>query len=442
MDKVYDFLNSFNISDKDSLIVAVSYGPDSMFLLDLLKNKYHNNKIICAHVNHSLRKESKQEAKKLEDYCHENNICFEFMKIKEYKDNKFTEEEARRKRYNFFEILVNKYKSKYLFTAHHGDDLIETVLMRIVRGSNLSGYSGIRLVSERRNYKIIRPLLYLTKEEIKSQCDEKNIPYAMDKSNFNDKYTRNRFRSNILNFLKDENKYVHYKFLDFSNTLLEYENYVNQNVLKVYEKVVQDSKIKIDALKKENKLIIKKVIELYLLDTYGNDIKYVGSKHVNIIMNIINSLKSNIKISMPGKLSIVKSYNNLYFDKEDGYNNFCYVFSESLDLPNNYKIVKINNLENTSNYVTALDSKEISLPIYVRNKIDGDKIEILGLNGEKKLKDIFIDEKVDFDRRKSYPVVVDSKGEVLWLPGLKKSKYDKSKKGNYDIILKYQKGGI
>ena len=214
--EVYSFLNSLKISKKEPLIIAVSYGPDSMFLLDLIINKYKNNKIICAHVHHNHRKESDEEAELLEKYCLENNIIFEFMKITSYKNNSFTEIEARKKRYNFFEELIRKYNAKYLFTAHHGDDLVETILMKIVRGSTMQGYSGINLVSKRVNYEIIRPLLYLTKDDILRVCKEKSIPYAIDLSNESNTHTRNRYRNNILPYLKKEDKNVHLKFLKFS----------------------------------------------------------------------------------------------------------------------------------------------------------------------------------------------------------------------------------
>ena len=115
MNEVYNFLKSLNIAKEDTLIVGVSFGPDSMFLLDLLKNKYKDNKIVCAHVHHNHRKESDMEALKLEEYCNKNNIVFEFYKIDKYTNNKFTEEEARHRRYYFFEKLINKYNSKYLF---------------------------------------------------------------------------------------------------------------------------------------------------------------------------------------------------------------------------------------------------------------------------------------------------------------------------------------
>ena len=195
MQNVYNFLDNLGINKNDTLIVGVSYGPDSMFLLSLLKTYFNNNKIVCAHVHHNHRKESDKEALDLKKYCDENNIIFEFMKIDSYVNNKFTEEEARNKRYEFFDELMNKYNAKYLFTAHHGDDLTETILMRIVRGSSIGGYSGIQLTSKRNNYELVRPLLYLNKEFIVNYCDENNIPYAVDITNLTDEQTRNRYRN-------------------------------------------------------------------------------------------------------------------------------------------------------------------------------------------------------------------------------------------------------
>ena len=96
----------------------------------------------------------------------------------------------------------------------------------------------------------------------------------------------------------------------------------------------------------------------------------------------------------------------------------------------------IEKLEGTNNYYCALNSEELKLPLYFRNRLDSDKMEVLNLNGTKKVKDILINEKIDISLRKNYPVLCDSDGNILWLPGIKKSKYDKSKAGKYDIIIK------
>ena len=204
----------------DSVVVGVSTGPDSMALLYLLMEvrKKININIVCAHVNHNVRAESKDEAIFLEDYCMKNNIVFEAMKIEKYGDDNF-HNEARTIRYEFFEGLVKKYSAIYLMTAHHGDDLMETILMRLVRGSTLRGYGGFDTCIDKGSYKIVRPLIYATKDEIEEFDKEKDIPYFVDSSNKKDKYTRNRFRHVVLPFLKEEDKNVHEKFIKFSKTL-------------------------------------------------------------------------------------------------------------------------------------------------------------------------------------------------------------------------------
>ena len=165
--KMNDILKKLNLLPNNiSVVIAVSGGPDSMALLNLLSKikKEKRLKLICAHVNHKLRKESAKEAEMVKLYCKQNNIIFEYMEINEYKGN--TENYAREKRYDFFERLIKKYSSPYLFTAHHGDDLIETIMMRLIRGSSLKGYTGFSEITEKENYKIIRPLITKTKEDV------------------------------------------------------------------------------------------------------------------------------------------------------------------------------------------------------------------------------------------------------------------------------------
>ena len=131
------------------IVVGVSAGPDSMCLLDLLRKK--TDKIIVCHINHNVRKESEKEEKFLKEYCKEHNLIFETTKIESYHENNF-ENEARKRRYKFYEKTLKKYQSNTLFLAHHGDDLIETVLMKIMRGSNIEGYAGIKEKSKLQNF--------------------------------------------------------------------------------------------------------------------------------------------------------------------------------------------------------------------------------------------------------------------------------------------------
>ena len=239
--------------------------------------------------------------------------------------------------------------------------------------------------------------------------------------------------------LKEENKNVHKKILKFSIMLKENEDYFDRIVNKVYSKVLKNNSINLVELKKEDPLIIKRVIMRYMSDYYKDDIKKINDIHVNEILKAINDSKPNIEIKLPNKINLIKSYNSIYFDKEKSYNSYCFLFNNYLSLPNNYCITKAENISDRSNFTIMLNSKEVKLPLYVRNKKDGDVIEILNLGGKKKIKDIFINEKIPKQIRNSYPLLIDSDGNILWIPGIKKSKYDRSKNGNYDIILKYQK---
>ena len=175
-----NILKNIDLNNDEYVVIGVSSGPDSMALLDILQ-KQLKQKIVCAHINHKTRKETDDEEKYLKNYCQKHNIIFESTKIESYTKNNF-ENEAREKRYKFYEKILNKYNSHNLFLAHHGDDLIETIIMKIIRGSNHEGYAGIKTISYLDNYKIIRPLLSLTKEDIIKYNKENNIKYYIDKS--------------------------------------------------------------------------------------------------------------------------------------------------------------------------------------------------------------------------------------------------------------------
>ena len=123
--------------------------------------------------------------------------------------------------------------------------------------------------------------------------------------------------------------------------------------------------------------------------------------------------------------------------KEKDNNEFYYELNDFVYVPNGI-IKRINNSDNKSNYVIRLNSKEIELPLIVRNRINGDKMEVKNLMGSKKVKDILIDSKVPISKRNDIPIVTDSKNSILWVPGVKKSKFDVESNGIYDIILLYE----
>ncbi len=432
MNKAIDFLKR-NLTKESTIVVACSGGPDSMCLLSLLNDlkREFNLKIICAHVNHKVRKASDSEAKMVEKYANNNKDIFELLEIKEYINGDFSEEDARKRRYKFFDELIKKYHAKFLLTAHHGDDLVETILMRLTRGSNLSGYIGIRSVSSNDEYTILRPLLTVTKEEILKYNEEKKIEYAVDNSNENIEYTRNRYRKTVLPFLKKENQSVHEKYLKFSEELTSYEEFVNEYIAKL--NAIVDNSIITNNLKDESLFIKRKCLEIIIKNIQSKDILEVNDNQTKEILKLFSLENKSIDlnngykaVNSYGKLQIIKIAEDIWdeviIDKDIEVGNFKFYYNKTDG--------------DTTNACIYLNSKEISMPLKLRTWQEGDKISVKNLQGRKKVGDIFIDNKIPKQERKKYPVLVDANDTILWLPNLKKSQFAKDKQEKYDIIIK------
>ena len=410
-----------------------------MALMDVLLKlrKKFNLSIVCAHVNHKLRVESDDEMVGLEDFCKKKDVIFEKMIINNYGDDNF-HNEARNFRYNFFESLVHKYGAKYLMTAHHGDDLMETILMRIARGSTLSGYAGFKKISVKEDYTILRPLIYVTKDELLSYNKDNGVEYVIDKSNFSDKYTRNRYRKEVLPFLKKEDPNVHLKFLKYSELVFDCDEYLDVETDKYAKTLYNDKYIEINKFKELDNVIQNKFINKLLESYYEDDMILISDVHVDLIKSLIYSNRANSFIYLPNAVKVIKSYDKVYFKREtEQIDNYEIELLDYANLPNGKNIKCIESSDVNNNFYCRLSSKDVVLPLHVRTRKSGDKMKVKGLNGSKKVKDIFIDSKVPISQRDLWPVVVDSTDKIVWLPGLKKSKFDVQKNEKCDIILRY-----
>lgn len=424
-------LNDINFDNY--VVVGVSAGPDSMCLLNLLEKK--TNKIIVCHINHNIREQSIIEEEYLKTYCQEHNLIFESMTIKEYKENNF-ENEARKIRYKYYEEILNKYNSNKLFLAHHGDDLIETILMKIERVSNIEGYAGIKRISKLKNYDIIRPLLPYTKEDIITYNKSHNITYYIDSSNTNIDYTRNWYRHKVLPILKEKDKNIHLKFLKYSETLQEYNEYIDREINKKLSTIYQNNIINIDVLNKEDYFLKKNILYYIMNDIYNNESNIITEKHIQNILTMINSNKPNLSINMPQSKILVKEYNKLYIKKNIKEEKKYKIIFEDTTKIDSLEIKKVSEEKSDGNNICRLNSKDIKFPLYIRNRKDGDYMILKNSNYKKKIKEIFIENKLPISKRNNYPLLVDSDDKVLWIPNIKKSNLCYKKDENYDIIIK------
>lgn len=446
------------IKKGSTIVVGVSGGPDSLALLDMFYKHRENLDltVVAAHVDHMFRGEqSKAEMEFVIAFCNERGINCETHQIdvRSYaKKNQLSSQVAAREcRYRFFKEIMDKYHSPYLALGHHGDDQVETVLMRMVRGNTGEALAGIKRVRPFHNGYIIRPLLEFSKQQILNYCNKNNLMPRFDPSNESTDYTRNRFRKYVLPFLKQENPLVHEKFQYFSETLLEDETYLhaltekNMNtVIKRKEKLVVEMDIK--GFLSLPLPLQRRGIKLILNYLYENIPSSLSSIHIESVQSLLSQEHPSGSLDYPNGLKVIKSYQTCLFTFEhDEGREYCHVLEipSVVKLPNGYSIschvAQEIPIEKKGNDIFLLSERDLTEPLIVRTRKQGDKIKLKGMNGRKKVKDIFIDEKIPLHSRNSWPIVEDGKGNILWIPGLKKSNLDAGNDdGDRCIVLEFR----
>lgn len=202
-----------------TLVVAVSGGPDSLALLDLLyqiKEQYQF-RLLAAHLDHQLRPDSFKEEKVISAYCQNKSI--ELINEKwpqSLQPLGGVEAAARKYRYDFLVKIMRNYQGDYLLTAHHMDDLLENILLKFIRSGNPSEMNSLRAISEMQGMTLLRPLLNVTKADLLEYDKKHHIPYVIDQTNNEDDTLRNKLRHHVIPLLKKENKKIGQNALRFS----------------------------------------------------------------------------------------------------------------------------------------------------------------------------------------------------------------------------------
>ena len=325
--KVFETIKKYNlINQTDKLILAVSGGPDSIAMLDILYNLKLENELmknidfIVCHVNHMIRKEADEDEKFVKNFCTKINIPFFSKKINIPEiskiEKKGLEETARIERYKFFDEIMQKTGANKIAIAHNKNDKIETIIMNVLRGSGSSGLIGIEPI---KNQKYIRPLIECERTEIEEYCIKRNLQPKIDKTNFDNHYTRNKIRNVVIPYIKEEfNPNIINTIGRLSDLIKEEEEYIENQVINVYNQILINDKnekqIILD-LKKFNlqEKVIKSRILLYTITRLLGTSKGIEKIHIEDVIKLCENNIGNKYLTPNKNLKILVKNGQIYF---------------------------------------------------------------------------------------------------------------------------------
>lgn len=282
-----------HLSENDTVVAGISGGPDSTFLLYLLKKL--PIKIIVAHVNHSLRKESDEE----EEFVKKNTLSKNgndhiFLSTKRNiselakKNKKGLEETGRKIRYDFFKKSAGKYDAKYILTAHHADDNLETIISNFVRGANIRGLSGMKEKFEDFTPPLLRPLLSVSKKQIVSFLKFNKINFKTDKTNRNIKFKRNFIRHEVIPVLEKMNPSLTETVSKNATELKKIDEYLTESAQKWLKKnTISKNKVDAKSFRLQNESI-KKTILMELHEKVTGHTLNIGNIHLKEVIDMID----------------------------------------------------------------------------------------------------------------------------------------------------------
>lgn len=426
--KVIETIKKFNmLNNGENVVVGLSGGADSCALTHILArlSEKMDLHITAVHINHGIRgEEAERDEKSAEEFCRRLNIEFIAYHCdipSEAAKRGIGEEEAGRLvRYEKFYETAEKKNGAKTAVAHNMNDKAETLIMNLCRGAGMKGLAGIKPVGG----SIIRPLIFCTRDEIEKYCDDNNIEYCTDSTNLQNEYTRNKIRNILLPWLSENiNPAAGMNMANASELLREEEEYLESKAQEQYKKLLKDSgdgfvSLNADGLASEHSVIRRRVLRI-ALRSLRPDMRDFGRKHIENAEDILMG-DTGRRISLPGGITVSKGYGliNILYDREKQ-GAFCYDIEPGkkyfIKETERYVLLSLNeekNIKNAVNICTKkIDYDKIKDKIQLRTRQTGDFISIK--NGRKKIKDIFIDDKIPSDKRDSYPLLVCGKSVII-----------------------------
>ena len=427
----------------DKIALGLSGGVDSIVLFHLLVTKYKESykELVAFHINHGLREESYKEAEFVENFVKNYNVKFYKKELNMnglVRDSHTSEEMlARKLRYEAFEEMSSLEGEVKLVTAHHKNDQVENILMRLLSGRSMDYNLMIEDQTTIGNLDVYRPLLNVLKADLEQYADKNDLKYYVDSTNFDTDYTRNNIRHNIIPLLNDVNAASFDNLINFSSYYQNINTELKNKVLEAkndYVVSLEEDKVELD----KKKLLKNTKEEIYFLlrDILTNNFGIFDVKQ-RALFTIIEDLKNrnnNKSYDLKNNLKIISEYNSIYVHKIEKkcYNDRIELIIDEVDINKVYTFHQSNFLIMTTNNSSEVGFNEEDLPLIVTTKRDGDRIQRGKVS--KKLSRLFIDEKIPKELRDKLPVIRNKDG-ILGVLGIN-TKVNKNKKYDYYINTK------
>jgi tRNA(Ile)-lysidine synthase len=412
-----DFIEQNNLFERNSkVLAAVSGGMDSVLMVHLLKSAGFNFGI--AHCNFQLRGD---ESLSDQEFC--NNLAMQtcvpfhtisFDTLKHAAAEKIsTQMAARDLRYQWFEQVRQQSGYTVIALAHHQNDAIETILLNLTRGTGIAGMHGILP----KNGTLVRPLLFLGREEVQDIINENSLAYVEDSSNSSVKYARNKIRLEVIPKLKELNPALEHTFEKNLGHFRDLELFLGQQVATLKKELFvykgDEIHISIAAIKKlepKRLLLYKLLQEFGFNETVIDDLIEALDKHAG---RVFESARYRLLLDR-GKLILAKQIHGalpevLIGKNEREVNYAGYRLSVLHD--DSPLIVKNNPM------AVSIDTDLLIYPLTLRPWRQGDRFYPLGMRKAKKISDFFIDQKVPLHGKEAIPLLVNGNGDIIWIGG-------------------------
>lgn len=401
---------------KEHILLAVSGGKDSVVMAQLFKLAGFNFSI--AHCNFNLRAdEAQRDEAFVKLLAEEMEVPFHVV---HFDTKAFAEEQgistqmaARQLRYDWFDELSKQHNYEYIAVAHHQNDAVETVLLNLVRGTGISGMHGILP----KRGKIVRPLLFLSRQQIDDIIEEQHLPFVEDSSNLSSKYARNKIRLKVVPQLREINPNLEQTFAEniqrFAETEMLLQNVVAQTRKQLFKQESSFISVEIEEIGKLNpqKLLLFELLKPF---RFSDD----------VVDEIIHSLgkQSGTSFYSPSHRATIDRKQLMISPLANKVEGLVYLHEAgAVDLAD--KKLSLHFSENVSfngeKSFAFVDASLLVFPLIVRYKQDGEKFKPLGMRSFKKLSDFFVDEKVPVPQKEKVPLLINGNGEMIWVVGMR-----------------------